>query len=117
MLPQEVCDVSLFGLSYVQYTFTVMMRVLWSDIEPDSAEMVNIRETMGMITQGILSLPINLPGFTYYKALKVIQFTPFFSNCAPIIQHVFWSGVDCFTYKIFHAWWVFCACWEAVREV
>ena len=63
---------SLFGLSNVQYTFTVMMRVLWSDVEPDSAEMVNIRETMGMIVKGILSAPINLPGFSFYKALKVI---------------------------------------------
>lgn len=108
---------SLFGLSNVQYTFTVMMRVLWSDIEPDSAEMVNIRETMGLVTQGILSTPINLPGFAFYKALKVIQFTPFSSNCVPIIQHVFWLGVDRFAYKAFHAWWVFGACWEAVWEV
>ena len=97
-MPQEVCDMSLFGLSNVQYTFTVMMRVLWRDVEPDSAEMVNIRETMGMITKGILSIPVNLPGFSFYKALKVIQFTPFSSNCVPISQHVFWLGFDRFAY-------------------
>lgn len=89
-LPLEFCEASHFGLSCVQYTFTVMMHVLWSDIEPDSVEMVKVREIMGMITQGILSMPINLPGFAFYKALKVIWFTPFSLICVPVIQHVLW---------------------------
>lgn len=61
----------LCQLQLVQYTFTVMMHVMWRDVAAFSPEMDRIMEDMATAENGMLRVPIKLPGFAFYKAMKV----------------------------------------------
>lgn len=47
------------------------MHALWRDVEPGSEDMELYRKGMDTILGGVGVLPINFPGFSLHKALKV----------------------------------------------
>jgi len=51
------------------------MHILWRNIEPHSDEMEQIRNELSHVTEGLLALPINPPGFRLHKAFKVTMFS------------------------------------------
>lgn len=48
-----------------------MMHFMWKDFEADSEEMGEILKELTTVMAGFAALPINFPGFAYYKAWKV----------------------------------------------
>lgn len=58
-------------LVLVQFTFSVMMHFVWEDMA-SSSEVENIRSEVECLTQGLSVMRINLPPFSWYKALKVM---------------------------------------------
>ncbi|XP_073390601.1 abscisic acid 8'-hydroxylase 2-like [Physcomitrium patens] len=46
------------------------MLMAWKDVEVGSEKMDQIRHELHTLLRGLRALPINLPGFTYYKSRK-----------------------------------------------
>jgi hypothetical protein len=49
----------------------VMMHIMWRDVDTFSPELDQIMEDMAIAENGMLRVPINLPGFAFFKAMKV----------------------------------------------
>ena len=44
---------------------------MWRDVDTFSPELDQIMEDMAIAENGMLRVPINLPGFAFFKAMKV----------------------------------------------
>jgi len=49
----------------------VAVRISWKDIELGSKEMEHMTNEISIFGEGLAALPINPPGFSYHKVLKV----------------------------------------------
>lgn len=65
----------LLAIGYAQFTLHVAMLFCCEDLElgAETDEFVNLFQTM---ESGFVALPVNLPGTTFYKALKVRSSAP-----------------------------------------
>ena len=46
---------------------------MWREVDTFSPEMDRIMKDMNAVQNGMVRVPINLPGFAFFKAMKVCQ--------------------------------------------
>ena len=81
----------------MQYVFKVGMHVIWRDVDPESEDMEMYRKNLAFLVAGISVVPINLPGFHFHKALKVL----------PSSERVTWMAFEvCYHVTLMVAFWM-----------